>query len=149
MHPHGVAYLKSSEGSPYFDGTMGAPLGGGAWLQASGCGLAFELHLPPRRPRRRRRWRPGHAASDLTRLLECPLLPALPGVGADRADDHVAPGATYTYTWQVPESSGPGPEDPSTLVWMYHSHTSEWWFVVSIAHHISYACTACSARQAA
>ena len=26
---------------------------------------------------------------------------------------------------QVPESSGPGPKDPSTLVWMYHSHTSE------------------------
>ena len=25
MHPHGVAYLKSSEGSPYHDGTMGAP----------------------------------------------------------------------------------------------------------------------------
>lgn len=23
IHPHGVAYLKSSEGSPYFDGTMG------------------------------------------------------------------------------------------------------------------------------
>lgn len=23
MHPHGVAYLKNSEGSPYFDGTMG------------------------------------------------------------------------------------------------------------------------------
>lgn len=23
IHPHGVAYLKASEGSPYFDGTMG------------------------------------------------------------------------------------------------------------------------------
>lgn len=67
MHPHGVAYLKSSEGSPYFDGTM----------------------------------------------------------GADTADDHVQPGTSYTYTWEVHESSGPGPSDPSTIVWMYHSHTNE------------------------
>lgn len=67
IHPHGVAYLKSSEGSPYFDGTM----------------------------------------------------------GADTADDGVPTGGTYTYRWQVPESSGPGPADPSTIVWMYHSHTNE------------------------
>lgn len=26
---------------------------------------------------------------------------------------------------QVPESSGPGPQDPSTILWMYHSHNSE------------------------
>ncbi|KAL4440358.1 hypothetical protein ABPG75_003359 [Micractinium tetrahymenae] len=67
IHPHGVAYLKNSEGSPYFDGTM----------------------------------------------------------GADAADDHVPSGSTYTYRWQVPESSGPGPADASTVVWMYHSHTNE------------------------
>ncbi|KAI3431459.1 hypothetical protein D9Q98_004511 [Chlorella vulgaris] len=67
MHPHGVAYLKSSEGSPYFDGTM----------------------------------------------------------GADTDDDMVPPGETYTYTWHVPETAGPGPADASTLLWMYHSHTDE------------------------
>ncbi|KAL4429029.1 hypothetical protein ABPG77_006068 [Micractinium sp. CCAP 211/92] len=67
IHPHGVAYLKNSEGSPYFDGTM----------------------------------------------------------GADVADDQVPTGGVYTYRWQVPESSGPGPADPSTIVWMYHSHTNE------------------------
>lgn len=27
---------------------------------------------------------------------------------------------------QVPESSGPGPQDPSTILWMYHSHNGEW-----------------------
>ena len=45
--------------------------------------------------------------------------------GADTADDAVPPGTTYNYTWHVPETSGPGPEDPSTILWMYHSHTSE------------------------
>ena len=37
----------------------------------------------------------------------------------------VAPGHTYTYTWQVPERAGPGPEDPSSVVWFYHSHTQD------------------------
>jgi FtsP/CotA-like multicopper oxidase with cupredoxin domain len=44
---------------------------------------------------------------------------------AERADDHVAPGQTYTYTWQVPERAGPGPADPSSIVWLYHSHVDE------------------------
>jgi len=42
--------------------------------------------------------------------------------GADVADDAIAPGQTYTYTWDVPERAGPGPGDPSSLVWLYHSH---------------------------
>lgn len=37
----------------------------------------------------------------------------------------VAPGQTYTYTWSVPERAGPGPMDPSSVVWMYHSHFVE------------------------
>lgn len=65
IHPHGVLYLKGSEGAPYNDNTS----------------------------------------------------------GPDKADDAVQPGATHTYTWQVPERAGPGPMDPSSIVWMYHSHT--------------------------
>ncbi|MEP0547717.1 MAG: multicopper oxidase domain-containing protein [Rhodothermales bacterium] len=42
--------------------------------------------------------------------------------GADRADDLVPPGGTYTYRWFVPERAGPGPADPSSIVWLYHSH---------------------------
>jgi manganese oxidase len=42
--------------------------------------------------------------------------------GNDKADDDVAPGKTHIYTWQVPERAGPGPGDPSSLVWLYHSH---------------------------
>lgn len=42
--------------------------------------------------------------------------------GADLADDSVAPGKTYTYKWEVPERAGPGPADPSSVVWLYHSH---------------------------
>lgn len=41
---------------------------------------------------------------------------------ADKKDDHVMPGQTYTYQWQVPESAGPGPADGSSIVWLYHSH---------------------------
>jgi FtsP/CotA-like multicopper oxidase with cupredoxin domain len=39
--------------------------------------------------------------------------------------DAVRPHTVYTYTWQVPESAGPGPMDPSSILWMYHSHYRE------------------------
>jgi FtsP/CotA-like multicopper oxidase with cupredoxin domain len=42
--------------------------------------------------------------------------------GADQGDDAVAPGQSYTYHWDVPERAGPGPGDPSSVVWLYHSH---------------------------
>jgi hephaestin len=42
-----------------------------------------------------------------------------------KGDDAVAPGATYTYNWAVPERAGPGPMDGSSVLWMYHSHTDE------------------------
>src|SRR5262249_47995042 len=34
--------------------------------------------------------------------------------GKDKADDGVPPGGTHTYTWEVPERTGPGPMDPSS-----------------------------------
>ena len=34
----------------------------------------------------------------------------------------VAPGARYTYHWFANEASGPGPGQPSSIVWWYHSH---------------------------
>lgn len=34
----------------------------------------------------------------------------------------VPPGKRYTYTWIVDENAGPGPSDPSSIVWLYHSH---------------------------
>ncbi len=39
--------------------------------------------------------------------------------------DSVAPGKTFTYTWQVPARAGPGPGDGSSVLWMYHSHQDE------------------------
>ncbi len=45
--------------------------------------------------------------------------------GPDKADDSVPPGATVTMTWQVPERAGPGPNDGSSIMWMYHSHVDE------------------------
>ncbi len=44
---------------------------------------------------------------------------------AGRLGGAVPPGRTYTYTWQVPERAGPGPGDPSSIVWLYHSHVVE------------------------
>jgi FtsP/CotA-like multicopper oxidase with cupredoxin domain len=45
--------------------------------------------------------------------------------GAAKADDVVPPGGTYTYTYSVPERAGPGPNDPSSIPWIYHSHVDE------------------------
>jgi len=45
--------------------------------------------------------------------------------GEAKSDDGVPTGGTHTYTWDVPERSGPGPMEGSSAVWMYHSHTDE------------------------
>ena len=46
--------------------------------------------------------------------------------GASSADKSgVPPGKTHIYTWEVPERAGPGPNDPSSIVWLYHSHADE------------------------
>ena len=37
----------------------------------------------------------------------------------------VPPGKSYTYTWVADETAGPGPADPSSIVWLYHSHVME------------------------
>jgi FtsP/CotA-like multicopper oxidase with cupredoxin domain len=42
-----------------------------------------------------------------------------------RCGNGVAPGKTCTYTWKATERSGPGPNDPSSIVWLYHSHVDE------------------------
>jgi FtsP/CotA-like multicopper oxidase with cupredoxin domain len=44
----------------------------------------------------------------------------VPGSGGE-----VPPHHTYTYTWYVPERAGPGPNDPSSIVWLYHSHVND------------------------
>src|SRR5829696_8161258 len=43
----------------------------------------------------------------------------------NKGDDVVEPGEEHTYTWKVPKRAGPGPEDPSSIAWMYHSHVDE------------------------
>jgi manganese oxidase len=45
--------------------------------------------------------------------------------GADKSDGGVPPGATHIYTWDLAERSGPGPNDPSSIFWLYHSHADE------------------------
>jgi hephaestin len=43
----------------------------------------------------------------------------------DKGDDKVAPGETWPHTWFLPEGSGPGPNDPSSIPWLYHGHVHE------------------------
>ena len=43
-----------------------------------------------------------------------------PGAGAK-----VGPGRRFVYRWVADEGSGPGPGDPSSIVWWYHSHVNE------------------------
>jgi manganese oxidase len=45
--------------------------------------------------------------------------------GKDKEDGGVPPGATHVYTWRIPERAGPGPNDPSSVFWLYHSHCDE------------------------
>ncbi len=48
--------------------------------------------------------------------------------GAGSMEDRgacIAPGAMHTYIWQAPDRAGPGPNDPSSLFWLYHSHCDE------------------------
>jgi len=42
-----------------------------------------------------------------------------------RKGDFVQKGEVFTYTWTVPDRAGPGPGDPSSILWMYHSHFNE------------------------
>ena len=44
---------------------------------------------------------------------------------ADKVDDAVPSGGTHTYVWPVPERAGPAEGDPSSILWMYHSHVNE------------------------
>ena len=34
----------------------------------------------------------------------------------------VPPGGTFTYRWEANSDAAPGPNDPSSIVWLYHSH---------------------------
>jgi len=43
----------------------------------------------------------------------------------DTGDGMVAPNSTWPYTWFLPEASGPGPDDPSSIPWLYHGHVHE------------------------
>ena len=43
---------------------------------------------------------------------------------SNKSDGVVTPGQIYTYEWDVPERAGPGPSDPSSIIWMYHSHVN-------------------------
>ena len=43
----------------------------------------------------------------------------------DQSGDSVPTGGTHRYVWPITARSGPGPSDPSSIIWPYHSHTHE------------------------
>lgn len=47
------------------------------------------------------------------------------GSGTDSSGGVLPPGGTHTYVWQVPERAGPGPDDPSSIGWLYHDHSTD------------------------
>jgi FtsP/CotA-like multicopper oxidase with cupredoxin domain len=79
IHPHGVFYLKNSEGAGYNDGNN---------INNNNSS----------------------SSSSNASVVD---------------GDAVPPGKTYTYIWNVPERAGPGPNDPNSIVWAYHSHVNE------------------------
>lgn len=44
------------------------------------------------------------------------------GAGKRGPGTAIAPAGRYTYTWTVDADAAPGPRDPSSIVWLYHSH---------------------------
>lgn len=48
-----------------------------------------------------------------------------PHHGGGDIGDAVPAGGSFTYRWQVPPRSGPGPADPDSIAWPYHSHVNE------------------------
>lgn len=47
------------------------------------------------------------------------------GMEHPEANGLVPPGKTHTYTWEVRPEAGPGPQDGSSIAWLYHSHNYE------------------------
>lgn len=47
------------------------------------------------------------------------------GMEHPEANGLVPPGKTHTYTWLVRKEAGPGPQDGSSIAWLYHSHNFE------------------------
>jgi FtsP/CotA-like multicopper oxidase with cupredoxin domain len=45
--------------------------------------------------------------------------------GPDAEGGCVPPGATHVYTWNVTDAASPGPNDPGSILWLYHSHCDE------------------------
>ena len=45
--------------------------------------------------------------------------------GAEKEDDGVPTGGTFTYIWRVPERAGPTEHEGSSTISMYHSHVNE------------------------
>lgn len=65
-------------------------------------------------------------------LAHCPdVFMAFPSPGAsypdhtcpaEKMDDVVAPGHEHTYEWHISEDSGPTPDDPPCLTYIYYSY---------------------------
>lgn len=45
--------------------------------------------------------------------------------GADKEDGCVPPGVTHAYIWNATDAAAPGPDDPNSVFWLYHSHCDE------------------------
>ena len=95
IHPHGVLYSKSFEGADYNDGSSRRNIGN---LSTN--------HTP-------------------NKSSNANVSTITPNIVDSSDGGAVPPGKIFTYIWQVPERAGPGPNDPSSILWSYHSHVNE------------------------
>ncbi len=58
-------------------------------------------------------------------------IPDATGNAVDQPEDTVAPGATFTYEWEVRQRAGPEPDDPSSIVQVYYSNVDQYKDVAS------------------
>ena len=97
IHPHGVVYSKGFEGADYNNGSN---FNNGSNNNSSNNQIPNE-------------------SSNANISASTTTAANVVDGGA------VPPGKIFTYIWQIPERAGPGSNDPSSILWSYHSHVDE------------------------
>lgn len=114
LHPHGVFYQRPSEGAPYLSNNT-------------------IVTVPGTQQRREKLEKTTLSDSEMHAELGRMADERLRAEKQRRAGVHISTGGgsnikygeSFNYTWDVPARAGPGPNDKSSIAWLYHSHTDE------------------------
>ena len=97
VHPHGVFYLKDSEGALYNDNTAGR----NKVSDSTSSSLSEDIIIII------------YSYVSITNKVI---------IFFSQEDDGVPPNGKHTYTWEVKREHGPTKSDSDCLTWAYHSH---------------------------